>query len=206
MDGASQLVSEVSWQPGWGRLAWGGLQACGGHRRAGCGGASVQMAGLCPMQSYPQKVRWASRGGLGALKCSRSGGWLPDPGPALKSLPYACCCPADQAQSRCGPGLPRGVGPGKWEPTGVLPSHCPDTELVLTVAQCPSALSQPSAPSTHCWSGGHLSRLPRPQSFQSQIYRPWLPCSMSRSFGAPFNLLFFEALNRQSRKPLTLPQ
>ena len=52
---------------------------------------------------------------------------------------------------------------------GVSPPHRPDTELVRTVGQCPSALSQPSAPSTRCWSGGDLSRLPRPWSSEPSL-------------------------------------
>lgn len=52
---------------------------------------------------------------------------------------------------------------------GLLPPHRPDTELVRTVGQCPSALSQPSAPSICCWSGGDLSRLPRPRSSEPSL-------------------------------------
>lgn len=135
--------------------------------------------------------------------------WRPAPRPRACTKVSGLCLllPCRPSPESVWAGAPPGCGSREvGADRGVLPSHCPDMELVLTVAQCPSALSQPSAPSTRCWSGGHLSRLPRPQSFQIQVYRPWLPCSTSRSFGAHFNLLFFEALNRQSRKPLTLPQ
>lgn len=45
------------------------------------------------------------------------------------------------------------------------------------VTQCPSALSQPSAPSMRCWSGGDLSWLPRRRVFRAEFTGPGFPAA-----------------------------
>lgn len=157
----------------------------------------LQMASLCPMWSYLRRL--GGRPGVVSVPWSAAGAGAGSPTLGLHSSLWLMLGVAPQTKPRVG------VGPGKWELIGAitvpLPGHgtCANGHSV-------SLGSEPALGSQHAlleWRRPELAA--QAQSFQSRVYRPWLPCSTSR-FGAPFSLLFFEALNCQSRKPLTLPQ